>query len=44
METIAFGYALFVGDGFACALGDGLNMRDDTLSVFYRLTAVVVRA
>ena len=42
METIAFGYALLVGDGFTCALGDGLDMRDDTLSVFYRLAAVVV--
>ena len=42
METIAFGYALLVGDGFACALGDGLDMGDDTLSVFYRLAAVVV--
>ena len=44
METIAFGYALLVGDGFTCTLGNSLNMRDDTLRVLYRLTAVVVRA
>ena len=42
METITLGYALFVSNCFACALGDGLDMRDDTLSVFYRLAAVVV--
>ena len=44
METVAFGYALFVGDVVARALGDGLNMRDDALGVALRLAAVVVRA
>ena len=44
METIAFGYALFVSNCFACALGNGLDMRDDTLRVFYRLASIVVRA
>ena len=44
METIAFGYAFFVSNRFACALGDGLNMRDDTLRVLYRLASVVIRA
>jgi hypothetical protein len=44
METIAFGYALLVGDGFACALGNSPNMRDDTLRVLYRLASIVVRA
>ena len=44
METIAFGYALFVGDVGARALDDGLNMRDDALGVALRLAAVVVRA
>ena len=44
METIAFGDTLFVSNCFACALGDGLDLRDDTLSVLYRLAALVVRA
>ena len=44
METVAFGYALFVGDVGARALDDGLNMRDDALGVALRLAAVVVRA
>ena len=44
METVAFGYALFVCDSLTRALDDGLNMRDDALGVALRLAAVVVRA
>lgn len=44
METIAFGYALLVGDSSACTLCYGLDMRDDTLSVPFCLAAIVVRA
>ena len=44
METIAFGYALFVGDCFASALNDGLNVRDDALGVAFGLAAIVIRA
>ena len=44
METIAFGDTFFVGDSLSCALRDGLDMRDDALSVPFGLAAVVVRA
>ena len=44
METVAFGDTFFVGDSLACALRDGLDMRDDTLGVAFGLAAVVVRA
>ena len=43
MEAVAFGNALFVGNALACALGDSLNVRNDTLGVASRFAAIVVR-
>ena len=44
METIAFGYALFVGNCFACTLSNRLDMRDDTLGVLLGFAAIVICA
>jgi hypothetical protein len=43
MEAVAFGNALFVGNTLACALGDSLHVRNDTLGVASRFAAIVVR-